>query len=104
MERCGKRNASNSGSDSCQLFAPRTGGIIGAETPAKRTPTRPYTLLKVPLRITHPIKLAVEHRVIIVLAYLGTRLCRRLMWMLTLWHHLSAVGASDQAHQAFGGV
>jgi hypothetical protein len=39
-----------------------------------------------------------------VLEYLGTRLCRRLMWMLTLWHHLSAVGASDQAHQAFGGV
>jgi hypothetical protein len=49
----------------------------------------------VPLRITHPIKLAVEHRVIIVLEYLGTRLCRRLIWMLTLWHHLSAVGASD---------
>ena len=42
---------------------------------------------KVPLRITQPIKLAVEHRVIIVLAYLGTRLCRHLMWMLTGFDH-----------------
>ena len=53
-------------------------------------------ILIVSLRITHPIKLAVEHRVIIVWEYLGTRLCRRLiLWLLTLWPHLSAVGASD---------
>jgi hypothetical protein len=31
---------------SCQLFAPRRGVIIGAETPARRTPARRYTLLK----------------------------------------------------------
>jgi len=30
------------------------------------------------------MQLAVEHRVIIVSAYLGMRLCRRLMWMLPL--------------------
>jgi hypothetical protein len=29
-----------------QLFAPRSGVIIGAETPARRTPARRYTLLK----------------------------------------------------------
>src|SRR5262245_16572426 len=50
----------------------------------QKVPVDQTKMPMVPLRITHPMKLAGEHRVIIVSEYLGTRLCRRLMWMLTL--------------------
>ena len=44
------------------------------------------------------LSLAVEHRVIIVLEYLDTRLCRRLMWMGTVQHQ-PPLFATSHHHQ-----
>src|SRR5215831_8478111 len=49
-----------------------------------RFKTITYIDTAVPLRITHPTKLAGEHRVIIESECLGTRLRQHLMRMLTL--------------------